>query len=250
MQKPSRFTMLILPVLLALMLALTGCMGMMRYVLTPTPTPTTAPTVAPTPTPTPMPKRTPKPTSEPSLSGFQVGVNDESGYHSDFFRFGFLLPSTWVIYNRSVINEQNQIDAAVSDPEAIQKEMVKKLKAKETMLDFISFSQNDEEYLFVFIVDFSASDEAINSEKKALEYFETSLFAPDNAERKENLEKTVVKLGGVDRPVYRFDAIVNEKHTNGMLFAVKRGTTFALVQMAAEYDGYLDYVLNSFYSLD
>jgi len=118
------------------------------------------------------------------------------------------------------------------------------------MLDFISFSQDDEDYLFVFVVDFSASDEEIDTEEKALQYFESSLFTPDNTDGNKNLVKTVVKLGGVDRPVYRFDVVLNDTQTNGMLFAVKRGTTFALVQMAAQNDGYLDYVLNSFYSLD
>ena len=59
MQKPSRFTMLILPVLLAFMLALTGCMGMMRYVLTTTPAIAPRARAAPTATPEGTPKRTP-----------------------------------------------------------------------------------------------------------------------------------------------------------------------------------------------
>ena len=254
MRKPSRFTVLILLVLLALLLTLTGCTGMMRYVLTPTPTPTIAPTATPKPSPTPTPKPTPtpspSPTPEPNVEAFTPGENDDLGYRSDFFRFGFLLPAEFVVYDRSVVNEENGIHADLTDPKKIQQELVKQLKSDGTILDFISFYRETEGFLLVFVVDFSDPSDNVDSEQEVLDYLGESLFGENSQSQRENLEKTTIEFGGVEHPVYLFDILEGKDQKKGAIFAIQRGTTYAIVEMQANYDGDISFILGTLYSMD
>ena len=250
--------MLILPVFLALLLALTGCMGMMGYVLTPTPTPTIAPTATPTPTPTPTPKPTPTPTPsvtrEPipqaNLDSFVNGENDAYGYRSRFFRFGFYVPLDWSVYTREVVNELNDIDRDITDLEEVRLKTIKRLKMSDTVVDFVSFYGDTQGHVFIFVIDLGDSAEPVDSEQEALAYFEETMFGPDSTSRKINLDKTIVNLGGKDHPVYRYDVIVDQEQRLGATFAIMRGTTFAVVQIEAQKEDDIEHIFRSFYSLD
>lgn len=213
--------------------------------LTPTPAATATPTATPSPTPTPTPTATP----EPNVHDFVPGTIDENGYHSDFFRFGFLVPSKWMVYDRSAVNVQNQIDSTETNQETIRKTLIMKLKTDVNLVDFISFSHDNKGYMFLFVSDFNSTEYDVNTEAEALEYFEPSLFAPDNNSNRENLEKTRMTLGGVERPVYRYDLMDNGEAKKGLIFAVQRGTTFALIEMAAVTQDEIEYVLKSVYTL-
>ena len=259
MQKPSRLIKLIIPVILALLLALTGCANLVQLIVPsptptaspmPTATPTPTPTPTPTATPTPTPEPTPSPTPEPNVQDFIVGTNDEHGYHSDFFRFGFHVPVGYEIRDHEYINELNDIDSLLTDPETIRKALIMQLKQQITLFDFISYSPDYKGYLMVFVRDHSSPGETFDSEGELLEYLEQFYYTPENVERKENLVKTTADLGGKERPVYRYDVTLNDEKMNGMMFVIKRGTTFAVVQMSAMTEDELNYVLDSFYSLD
>ena len=247
MQKPSRLIKLILPVILALLLALTGCATLVQLI-SPTPTPTATPTATPTPTPTPSP--TPTATPEPNVQDFIVGTNDEHGYHSDFFRFGFLVPTSYVIDERSNLNQENGIDSSLTDPETIRKALIMRLKMQEILYDFLSGNTDDQCCIQILVRDYNSLDMTFESESEFLEHLEPWLLSTDEKDRNENLVKTTVQLAGEEHPLYRYEVILNGVQLNGMIFTIKRGTTFAVIQMTTGIEEEMDYVLDSFYSLD
>ncbi len=235
---------------------------MMRYVLTPTPTPTVTPTIAPTPTPTTTPKRTPKPTPTPTpsptpeaipqanLDSFVNGENDDYSYRSRFFRFGFYVPSGWSVYSRAVINEINEIDPEIKDPEEIRQETIERIKSDTTVADFISFYNETKGHVFVFVLDTSDFIDPMDTEKEALDYFEDTMVSPTSSSTKGNLEKMIVNLGGVDHPVFRYDVFVGKEKRLGATLAIMRGTVFAMVQIEVPEEKDMQHIFHSFYSLD
>ncbi len=260
MRKTIRTILVRLLVPCALLLSLTGCAGMMRYVLTPTPTPTVAPT--PEPTPVPTPKRTPKPTSTPTpsptpeaipqanLDSFVNGESKSHSYRSRFFRFGFYVPSDWFVYNRTLINEINEIDLEIKDPEEIRLETIKRIKTDMTVADFISFYNNTGGHVFVFVLDTSDFIDPLDTEKKALDYFEDKMVSPTSTSTRGNLEKMVINLGGVDHPVFRYDVFVGKEKRLGATLAIMRGPVFAIVQIEVPEEKDMQHIFRSFYSLD
>ena len=260
MQKTIRTILVRLLVPCALLLSLSGCAGMMRYVLTPTPTPTVAPT--PEPTPVPTPKRTPKPTSTPTpsptpeaipqanLDSFVNGESKSHSYRSRFFRFGFYVPSDWFVYNRTLINEINEIDPETKDPEEIRLETIEHIKADMTVADFVSFYNNTGGHVFVFVMETGDFIDPLDTEKEALDYFEDTMVSPTSTSTKGNLEKTVVNLGGADHPVFRYDVFVGEEKRLGATFAIMRGSVFAIVQIEVPEEKDMQHIFRSFYSLD
>lgn len=264
MYKVLRLTAAILLVSLALLTTLTGCVGMMRFVLTPTPTPTPVQTATPTivPTPTQTPKRTPKPTSTPTpsptpevtpqanLDSFVNGESDDCSYRSRFFRIGFYVPSDWAVYSREVVNDINEIGSDITDPEEIRLETIERIKTDETVADFISFNDDSSGHVFVFVLDTSDFIRPLDTERKALDYFEDTMLGPTSTSTKGNLEKMVINFGGVDHPVFRYDVFVGREKRLGATLAIKRGTIFALIQIEVPEEDDMQHIFHSFYSLD
>ena len=236
---------------LLMLLSLAGCTGITQLI-SPTPTPTATPTVAPTPTaePTPTPEPTPSPTPEPSLEDFVPGVNDEQGYHSDFFRFGFRLPLGYANYDRSALDEANGVDSTKMSDEEFRRSLIMQLKMDGSILDFASFYNNTEGYVLVFVTDFSDPTLDIETEADLLASLEEKLTKPEKEERKENLVESVVEIGAEQHTVFLYDVNMGKVQKKGATFAIKRGTTFAIVQVLALYEGEINYFLDTLYSLD
>lgn len=236
---------------LLMLLTLAGCAGITQLI-SPTPTPTATPTVAHTPTaePTPTPEPTPSPTPEPSLEDFVPGVNDELGYHSDFFRFGFLLPAGFKIESRSFVNQLNEVDSLLTDPEIIRRTLIMQLKMQNILYDFLAGITDDQYYVQILVRDYESSEFVFESEADFLEYLEPWLLSTEEKDRNENLVRTTVDLAGEETPLYRYDVVQNNIRLRGMMFTIRQGATFAVVQMTMGSDEELDYVLGSFYWLD
>lgn len=214
------------------------------------PTATATPTATPTPSPTPTPEPTPSPTPEPSIEDFVPGVNDEQGYHSDFFRFGFLLPTDFKIESRSFVNRKNEVDSLLTDPETIRKALIMQLKMQNILFDFLAGSLDNQCYAQILVRDYEPNDIVFESDADFLEYLEPWLISTEKKDRNENLVRTTVDLAGEQHPLYRYDVIQNNVRLRGMMFTIRRGTSFAVIQMTMRSDEELDYVLESFYGLD
>ena len=242
-----------LAVLLALLMlcSLTGCTGIEQLPV-PTPSPTAAPTATPAPTaePTATPEPTPSPTPEPGIEDFLPGVNDELGYHSDFFRFGFRLPLGYANYDRSALDEANGVDSTKMSDEEFRRTLIMQLKMDVSLLDFASFYNNTEGYVLVFVADFRNPKWEIETEADLLASIEEKLAKPEKEERKENLVESVVEIGDEQHPIFLYDVIIGKVQKKGATFAIKRGTTFAIVQVLALYEGEINYFLDTLYSLD
>ena len=218
----------------------------------PTPTPTATPTATPVPTPepTPEPTPTPSPTPEPSIEDFVPGVNDELGYHSDFFRFGFLLPAGFRIESRSFVNQLNEVDSLLTDPEIIRRTLIMQLKMQNILYDFLAGITDDQYYVQILVRNYESSEFVFESEADFLEYLEPWLLSTEEKDRNENLVRTTVDLAGEETSLYRYDVVQNNIRLRGMMFTIRQGATFAVVQMTMGSDEELDYVLGSFYWLD
>jgi len=213
--------------------------------LTPSPAATPTPTATPSPTPTP----TPAPTPEPDVRDFVPGTNDENGYHSDFFRFGFLVPTGYESSDRSFINEENSVDSSLTDPETIRKALIMQLKTQEILYDFLAGNTDKQCTIQVLVRDFTADEFIFQSEAEFLEYLEPVLLSTEEKDHNENLVRTTVILGGEEHPLYQYDTLLNGIQMKGMIFTIKRGTTFAIIQMTAVAQDEIEYVLKSLYTL-
>ena len=147
-----RRSILVLLIVVVSLFSLSGCAGMMRYVLTPTPTPTIAPTPEPTPVPTPVP--TPSPTPAPDINAFRGGFGDQSGYFSRYFDFGFNIPDGWYNYNRSDIDQLNTIQTLSTDRESYFQEYITRLKKGEVLYDYVAYRDKANELILVYMKDY------------------------------------------------------------------------------------------------
>jgi len=238
--------------ILAALLSLMVCVSMLSCKTAPAvPEPTPAPAAMATSTATPSPTPTPTPTAtpEPNVHDFVPGINDENGYHSDYFRFGFLLPTKFEAKDRSYINDLNEIDSSLTDLETIRKALIMQLKVGEILLDYLAKSTKDRGYLYVSAWDFSSDDSSFESEAEFLKNLGTSTQDSNEIEQYKNFEMTNVVLGGVERVVYRYDVTIYDEEMKGFEFAIKQGATFATIKMVAKTEDELEYALNSFYTL-
>jgi len=124
------------------------------------------------------------------------------------------------------------------------------LKMQNILFDFLAGSLDNQCYAQILVRDYEPNDIVFESEADFLEYLEPWLVSTEEKDRNENLVRTTVDLAGEQHPLYRYDVIQNNVRLRGMMFTIKRGTTFAVIQMTMRSDEELDYVLESFYWLD
>lgn len=124
------------------------------------------------------------------------------------------------------------------------------LKMQNILFDFLAGNMDKQCYAQILVRDYEPNDIVFESEADFLEYLEPWLVSTEEKDRNENLVRTAVDLAGEQHPLYRYDVIQNNVRLRGMMFTIKRGTTFAVIQMTMRSDEELDYVLESFYWLD
>ncbi len=124
------------------------------------------------------------------------------------------------------------------------------LKMQNILFDFLAGNMDNQCYAQILVRDYEPNDIVFESEADFLEYLEPWLVSTEEKDRNENLVRTTVDLAGEQHPLYRYDVIQNNVRLRGMMFTIKRGTTFAVIQMTMRSDEELDYVLESFYWLD
>ena len=142
MQKPSRFTMLILPVLLAFMLALTGCSGMIQR-------------FAPTPTPTAMP------TAEPMLKvdGIPItfGQSSQNSYVNEYFDIAIDLDDLWFAEDTRQLDQINGFAVQLSD-EKRQQAYLDLLNSGNSVTEFYAHTNTGLEAIHVQCYDYSQQE--------------------------------------------------------------------------------------------
>lgn len=253
MHKQSRNVRVYFVLFLALLVLLTGCKGAQQVsASTPEPSATQSSTPEPTAslTPSPTPSPTPSLLPEPNVAAFSIGENEVGGYHSEFFRFGFLVPAKFTVYDRLAVDDMNGIDSSQMSPEEVRKKLVRQLRMDHTIFDFISLYEDSKGYAIVMVIDYSKLDEQDYSEEKVLNKLESSMVSANGEDRYENVELATIEFGGVEHPVYLFDITSGTEHAKGALFAIQRGSTFAIVRVKTPYKGEVNFLLGSLYSLD
>jgi len=212
-----------------MLFSLTGCVGMMGYVLAPSPTPTASPTASPTPRPTPAP--TPSPTPAPDVNAFRIGLGTQDGYFSRFFDFGFQIPDDWYYYNRSNIDELNMIQTPSTDRESYFKEYITRLKKGEVLYDFVAYRDKANELILVYMKDYSKSDERDISKQEVLDYFAESFFDRDDDGIRDalNIRSDTVWLNKIEQPLYFFEQALDDAYSYSAMMVIQQGTTFAIV---------------------
>jgi hypothetical protein len=214
-------------VLAAMMtICLIGCANLAQLI-TPTPSPTTVPTATPTATPTP----TPTPTPEPNIDSFRVGYGDEKGYMSRFFDFGFDIPKGWYYYDRSMLDQGNQIQALNTDKEAYFQEYIDRLKSGETFQDYFAFNTETDEMVFVYVKDFSDPKDEGRTEQDILDYYAESVFDLDNDGKIEatNILSENLRLNRADHPFYFYEQPYHDVNFYCAIIAIPQGTTYAII---------------------
>ena len=224
-----RRSILVLLIVVVSLFSLSGCAGMMRYVLTPTPTPTIAPTPEPTPVPTPVP--TPSPTPAPDINAFRGGFGDQSGYFSRYFDFGFNIPDGWYNYNRSDIDQLNTIQTLSTDRESYFQEYITRLKKGEVLYDYVAYRDKANELILVYMKDYSKSDERDISKQEVLDYFAESFFDRDDDGIRDalNIRSETVWLNKIEYPLYFFEQALDDAYSYSAMMVIQQGTTFAIV---------------------
>ena len=219
-------------------------------VLTPTVTPTSEP--PPTPTPTPTSSVTPLPTPTPGADSYQSGFWSDTGYYSKFFGFGIKPTLGWISYDQAtLITKINGFAIDPTDRNAFDQASIEALKQGNVVFDFYAFQPETEDVLILLVADMAASGELQLSELNALEYYQTFLFDLDGDWKTDvtDVQMAVIDLFGEEHPVFKYRVDFAGKNTFGMVFAIKQGTIFAIVNLTSVDESKLDDVLKTFYAL-
>ena len=159
------------------------------------------------------------------------------------------MPTGYESSDRSFINEENRVDPSLTDPESIRKALIMQLKKQEILYDYLAGNTDKQCTIQVLVRDFTADEYIFQSEAEFLEYLEPVLLSTKEKDHNENLVRTTVILGGEEHPLYQYDVLLNGIQMKGMIFTIKRGTTFAIIQMTAVAQDEIEYVLKSLYTL-
>ena len=247
MQTYNRTKTVIALVMAVFMLAsFTGCADLAQLI-SPTPSPSPTPTATPTPSPTPAP--TPTPT--PDVDSFRVGFSDETGYFSRFLDFGIKSPKDWYYYGRSDIDFVNKIKAKSTDHEAYFQEYIDHLKAGDILCDYMSFSNEANQIILIYVFDSSAPIKRGTTEQEVLDFFAKSFFDKndDGINEATNIRSKTTWLNDAQHPLYFFEHDIGDAHCYSALLTIQQGTVFATIFVNCPDQATTEKVIFSTYSV-